>query len=244
MGSKLGAKRLLAEAGVPVLPDVDAGGLEGAALLEAAAAVGYPLLVKASAGGGGKGMRVVEAPDALEAAVASSRRLAADAFGDDTLLLERYVAVGPPRRDPDPRRPPRHRHAPRRARVLGPAPPPEDRRGVAVRRGRRRCCARTWATRRSPRARRSATSAPAPSSSCSRPDGAFFFLEVNTRLQVEHPVTEEVTGPRPRAPAARGRRRRADPGGGARARAARPRDRGAPLRRGPVGGLPARRPAR
>ncbi|MCU0314604.1 MAG: ATP-grasp domain-containing protein, partial [Solirubrobacteraceae bacterium] len=94
MGSKLGAKRLLAEAGVPVLPDVDATGLEGDALREAAAGVGYPLLVKPSAGGGGKGMQVVEAPEALEAAVASSRRLAADAFGDDTLLLERYVPSG------------------------------------------------------------------------------------------------------------------------------------------------------
>jgi len=193
MGSKLGAKRLLAEAGVPVLPDVDAGGLEGQALIEAAEAVGYPLLVKPSAGGGGKGMQVVASADGLEAAVASSRRLAADAFGDDTLLLERYVASG--------------RHV--EIQILG------DHHGTVTHLGEREC---------SVQRRHQKILEESPSVAVNdvlrahmgdaaiaagkaigyvgagtvefllAPDGAFYFLEVNTRLQVEHPVTEEVTG--------------------------------------------------
>ncbi|HVP03385.1 MAG TPA: biotin carboxylase N-terminal domain-containing protein [Solirubrobacteraceae bacterium] len=193
MGSKLGAKRLLAQAGVPVLPDADASGLEGDALRKAAAGVGYPLLVKPSAGGGGKGMQVVASPDVLEAAVASSRRLAADSFGDDTLLLERYVPSG--------------RHV--EIQILG------DHHGTVTHLGEREC---------SVQRRHQKILEEAPSVAVNEvlrahmgeaavaagraigyvgagtveflltPDGEFFFLEVNTRLQVEHPVTEEVTG--------------------------------------------------
>jgi propionyl-CoA carboxylase alpha chain len=193
MGSKLGAKRLLAEAGVPVLPDVDATGLEGGALAEAAAGVGYPLLVKPSAGGGGKGMQVVEAPEALEAAVASSRRLAADAFGDDTLLLERYVPSG--------------RHV--EIQILG------DHHGAVTHLGERECSVQrrhqkileespSVAVNEVLRAHmgEAAIAAGRAIGYASAgtvefllaPSGEFFFLEVNTRLQVEHPVTEEVTG--------------------------------------------------
>lgn len=193
MGSKLGAKRLLADAGVPVLPDLDATGLEGAALIEGAAGVGYPLLVKPSAGGGGKGMRVVEAEDELEAAVASSRRLAADAFGDDTLLLERYVAKG--------------RHV--EIQILG------DTHGTVTHLGERECSVQRRHQKileESPspavdpdlRARMGAAAVAAGEAIgyvgagtvefLLAEDGSFFFLEVNTRLQVEHPVTEEVTG--------------------------------------------------
>src|SRR5207244_182673 len=82
MGSKLEAKRLMAAAGVPVLP----GGS-----VDDADEVGYPLLVKAAFGGGGRGMRVVSSPDDLADAVDSARREAASAFGDGTLFLERYV---------------------------------------------------------------------------------------------------------------------------------------------------------
>jgi acetyl/propionyl-CoA carboxylase alpha subunit len=193
MGSKLGAKRLLAEAGVPVLPDVDATGLEGDALREAAAGVGYPLLVKPSAGGGGKGMQVVEAPEALEAAVASSRRLAADAFGDDTLLLERYVPSG--------------RHV--EIQILG------DHHGAVTHLGERECSVQrrhqkileespSVAVNEVLRAHMGEAAIAAGKAIgyasagtvefLLAPSGEFFFLEVNTRLQVEHPVTEEVTG--------------------------------------------------
>ncbi len=193
MGSKLGAKRLLAEAGVPVLPDVDAGGLDGEALVDAAAGVGYPLLVKPSAGGGGKGMRVVEDPAGLEAAVASSRRLAADAFGDDTLLLERYVPSG--------------RHI--EIQILG------DQHGAVTHLGERECSVQrrhqkileespSIAVNEVLRAHMGEAAIAAGQAIgyvgagtvefLLAPDGAFHFLEVNTRLQVEHPVTEEVTG--------------------------------------------------
>ena len=93
MGSKIEAKQLMAAAGVPVLPGVTVGG--DVALDTLACQVGYPLLVKASAGGGGRGMRIVFDPSALDEAVASARREAGSAFGDDTVFLERYV--------PDPR---------------------------------------------------------------------------------------------------------------------------------------------
>ncbi|MGH8974373.1 MAG: biotin carboxylase N-terminal domain-containing protein, partial [Acidimicrobiia bacterium] len=92
MGSKLAARELMMAAGVPVVPgaDVSATG-DDAGLLAAAGEVGYPVLVKASAGGGGKGMRVVAGPEGLIEAVAAARREAASAFGDDTVFLERYV---------------------------------------------------------------------------------------------------------------------------------------------------------
>src|SRR5262245_35525533 len=91
MGSKIEAKRIMAAAGVPVIPGISGAGLDDAALAREGAQVGFPLLVKASAGGGGKGMRVVHDAAALPAALAAARREALAAFGDDTLLLERYI---------------------------------------------------------------------------------------------------------------------------------------------------------
>jgi len=193
MGSKLGAKRLLADAGVPVLPDVDATGLHGDALAAAAAGVGYPLLVKPSAGGGGKGMRVVHGEAELAGAVDSSRRLAGDAFGDDTLLLERYVEHG--------------RHV--EIQILG------DHHGTVTHLGERECSVQ----RRHQKVLEESPSLHVDEALRARmgdaavaagkaigytgagtvefllgEDHEFFFLEVNTRLQVEHPVTELVTG--------------------------------------------------
>ncbi len=101
MGSKLHAKALMAAAGVAVLPTVEipaagsgsaGSGVVDGAVLDAAQALGWPVLVKASAGGGGRGMRVVSGPDELADAVASASREAASAFGDGTVFLEPYVS--------------------------------------------------------------------------------------------------------------------------------------------------------
>ncbi len=97
MGSKLAAKATMEQAGVPVLPTVriPAGSTDGdrveRGLIDAAARLGWPVLVKASAGGGGRGMRVVEGPDDLADAVASAAREALAAFGDGTVFLEPYI---------------------------------------------------------------------------------------------------------------------------------------------------------
>ena len=90
MGNKLEAKAILAAAGVPVIPGVSGEGKTDAQLAAEAREIGYPILVKACAGGGGKGMRVVATEADLSGALAAARREAAAAFGDDTLLLERY----------------------------------------------------------------------------------------------------------------------------------------------------------
>ena len=91
MGDKIRAKQLAAAAGVPVVPGLAEPGLSDADLVRGAAEVGFPVLVKPSAGGGGKGMRRVEDPADLPAALVSARREAAASFGDDTLFLERFV---------------------------------------------------------------------------------------------------------------------------------------------------------
>ena len=169
-----------ARAGVPVLPTGTPDEL------------GYPLLVKAAAGGGGRGMRVVRAADELDEAVEAAQREAAAAFGDDTVFFERYLER------------PRHveiqlladthgtvRRA-RRARLLDPAPPSEGPRGVAVDRAR-------------PRAARGMSDAAVAFARAIGYESAgtaefvldgrdFFFLELNARIQVEHPVTELVAG--------------------------------------------------
>jgi propionyl-CoA carboxylase alpha chain len=186
MGSKLAAKRILADAGVPVLPDVEDPA-------RAAEEVGFPLLVKPSAGGGGKGMRIVRSASELESAVAASRREAAGAFGDDTLLLERYVESG--------------RHV--EIQILG------DTHGEVIHLGERECSIQRRHQKileESPsvavddmlRARMGEAAVAAGRAIgyvgagtvefLLADDGQFYFLEVNTRLQVEHPVTEEVLG--------------------------------------------------
>ena len=91
MGSKMEAKRLVAAAGTPVVPGYQDDDQDDAALAAAARELGFPLLIKASAGGGGKGMRLVEAPQNFAAALEGARREAAAAFADDRMLLERYL---------------------------------------------------------------------------------------------------------------------------------------------------------
>jgi len=195
MGSKLAAKAAMAEAGVAVLPTVLVPSVEdlGGDVLEAVAALGWPVLVKASAGGGGRGMRVVAGPGELAEALASAQREATAAFGDGTVFVEPYVA--------------RPRHI--EVQILG------DTHGTVVHLFERECSIQR-------RHQKIVEESPSPVVTPQRraelgaaaitvartigyvnagtveflvlPDGSFAFLEVNTRLQVEHPVTELVTG--------------------------------------------------
>lgn len=195
MGDKIRAKAHVGRAGVPVIPGTAEPGLDDAGLVAAAADVGYPLLIKPSAGGGGKGMEVVDRPADLPAALAAARRVARAAFGDDTLLLERYLPA------------PRHVEV----QVLA------DAHGGVVHLGERECSLQR-------RHQKVIEEAPSPLVDPVRRDriGAlacevarsvgyvgvgtvellvsaqapddFYFMEMNTRLQVEHPVTELVTG--------------------------------------------------
>ena len=186
MGDKLAAKAAAEAAGVPTLPSSTDPGDPGD--------VGFPLMVKAAAGGGGKGMRLVSDPADLAEAVASARREALGGFGDDTVFLERYLR--------------RCRHI--EIQILG------DTHGNAVHLGERECSIQRRHQKiieESPssavddglRAAMGDAAVRLASSIgyCSAgtvellvddDTGEFFFLEVNTRLQVEHPVTEEVTG--------------------------------------------------
>ncbi|MEU6558928.1 acetyl/propionyl/methylcrotonyl-CoA carboxylase subunit alpha [Nocardia nova] len=195
MGDKIAAKTAVADFGVPVVPGIARPGLTDAELIDAATDIGYPVLVKPSAGGGGKGMRRVDDPAELPAALVSARREAASAFGDDTLFLERFVAT------------PRHIEV----QILA------DSFGNVLHLGERECSLQRRHQKvieeaPSPlldpqtRARIGAAACDTARSvdyvgagtvefivSADRPD-EFFFMEMNTRLQVEHPVTEMVTG--------------------------------------------------
>jgi acetyl-CoA/propionyl-CoA carboxylase biotin carboxyl carrier protein len=195
MGDKIAAKATVSAFGVPVVPGIARPGLTDAELISGAAEVGYPVLVKPSAGGGGKGMRVVHRAAELPEALASARREAASAFGDDTLFLERFVLN------------PRHIEV----QVLA------DGYGNVIHLGERECSLQRRHQKvieeaPSPlldpatRARIGAAACDTARSvdytgagtvefivSADRPD-EFFFMEMNTRLQVEHPVTEMVTG--------------------------------------------------
>ncbi|ASN51589.1 biotin carboxylase N-terminal domain-containing protein [Sinomonas sp. R1AF57] len=195
MGDKIRAKNHVARYAVPVIPGVSEPGLSDADLVAKADGVGYPLLIKPSAGGGGKGMAVVESAAELPSALAAARRVATAAFGDGTLLLERLV------------RSPRHIEV----QVLA------DVHGTTIHLGERECSLQR-------RHQKVIEEAPSPlldaqtrerigAAACDAarsvgyvgagtveflvsdeaPD-EFFFMEMNTRLQVEHPVTEMVTG--------------------------------------------------
>ncbi len=190
MGDKLSAKKLMQDADVPTLPAEELA--PGADLAAAAERVGYPLLIKASAGGGGRGMRVVETAADLDEAVAGARREAGSAFGDDTIFMERWL--------------PACRHV--EIQILG------DARGNLVHCFERECSiqrrhqkvieeAPSPAVSEDLRARMGAAAVAAGQAIGYTSAGTveflvdgddFWFLEVNTRLQVEHPVTEEITG--------------------------------------------------
>ena len=195
MADKVAAKRLVASHGVPVLPGTMDDGLDDDALVAASRDVGFPLLVKPVAGGGGKGMTVVHEAASMAAALQSARRVAASSFGDDGLLIERLVEC------------PRHIEV----QVLA------DAHGGVVHLGERECTLQR-------RHQKVVEEAPSPAlddatrarlgdAACevARSVGylgvgtveflvpaddpaSFWFIEMNTRLQVEHPVTEMVTG--------------------------------------------------
>lgn len=193
MGSKSAAKRIMGEAGVPLVPGYHGDDQDPAVLRQAADDMGYPVLLKATAGGGGKGMRQVWSADEFEAALAAAKREAVAGFGDDTMLVEKYLT--------------RPRHV--ELQVFC------DNHGNGVYLAERDCSVQR-------RHQKVIEEAPAPGMTealrqemgeaavtAARAidyrgagtveflldeDGSFYFMEMNTRLQVEHPVTEMITG--------------------------------------------------
>jgi len=192
MGDKTAARRRMEAAGVPIVPGIVDPAEDAASALAAAEEVGFPVLLKAAAGGGGKGMRVVERPDEVERAFEAAQREALAAFGDGSVYVERYLA--------------RPRHI--EIQVLG------DTHGNVVHLGERECSlqrrhqklveeAPSAVLDEAQRDEMGAAAVRAAQAVDYRgagtveflwENGEFFFLEMNTRLQVEHPVTELVTG--------------------------------------------------
>ncbi len=197
MGSKAEAKAIMGNAGVPIVPGYHGSEQDDALLLAQADAIGYPVLIKPSAGGGGKGMRGVERRDAFAAALAAARREAQSAFGDARMLLEKYLAQ--PRhieiqvfadahgqcvhlfeRDCSVQR--------RHQKVLEEAPAP----GMAAERRARMGAAAVAAARAIGYTGAGTVEFIVPDAAAA--GAPFYFMEMNTRLQVEHPVTEMITG--------------------------------------------------
>ncbi len=193
MGNKAGAKKIMMDAGVPCVPGYLGEDQSEQRLAEEAERIGFPIMVKATAGGGGRGMRLVTAPGDFVPLLRSAQSEAQSAFGDSTVILERAIAN------------PRHIEI----QVFG------DRHGDAIHLGERDCSVQR-------RHQKLIEEAPSPAVSPELrermgaiavaavkairyegagtleflldPDGRFYFMEMNTRLQVEHPVTEAVTG--------------------------------------------------
>jgi len=200
MGDKISARAAVEARGVATVPGLARPGLSDAELIAGAATVGYPVLIKPSAGGGGKGMHVVADAAELPDALAAARREAAAAFGDDTLFLERYMST--PRHIEVQIVADAHGHVVhlgerecslqrRHQKVIEEAPSPlldglDDGAEIRARIGAAAC-----ETARSVDYRGAGTVEFIVSAD--RPD-EFYFMEMNTRLQVEHPVTEQVTG--------------------------------------------------
>jgi 3-methylcrotonyl-CoA carboxylase alpha subunit len=192
MGSKAAAKAIMERSGVPLVPGYHGDSQDSSILAAAAGRIGYPVLIKASAGGGGKGMRIVAQPADLDAAIAGAGREALASFGDDRILIEKYLVE------------PRHidiqvfadRHGNvislferdcsiqrRYQKVVEEAPAP------GIDSGRRRAMGEAAVA-----AARAVGYVGAGTVEFIVAGGAFYFMEMNTRLQVEHPVTELITG--------------------------------------------------
>jgi acetyl-CoA carboxylase biotin carboxylase subunit len=192
MGGKAAAKTLMQRAGVPVVPGYHGDAQEEELLAEQAARIGYPVLIKAVAGGGGRGMKVIDSPDAAEEAFTLARQEATAAFGNGSVYVEKYLGK------------PRHIEI----QILA------DTHGNCVHLGERDCSLQrrhqkvleetpSPALNRETRARIGDLAAKAIGKMGYRgagtleflyQDGEFYFIEMNTRLQVEHPITEAITG--------------------------------------------------
>jgi acetyl-CoA carboxylase biotin carboxylase subunit len=196
MGSKTAARMAARRAGVPVVPGIEeplGADAAEAAVAAAAHAVGYPVLVKAVAGGGGKGMRTVVDPDELHTAIRAARSEASAAFGDAAVYLERRLTR------------PRHVEVQLLGDMHGTVLPFVERE-CSIQRRHQKVVEESPSLAVSPRLRAEMTSAAAAVARTVGytsagtieflldEDGRFFFLEMNTRLQVEHPITEMVTG--------------------------------------------------
>lgn len=193
MGSKSAAKQLMESANVPLVPGYHGDEQDPAFLREQADRIGYPVLLKASAGGGGKGMRVVERSEDFEGALASCKREAISSFGDDKVLVEKYLIR------------PRHIEIQVFADSLGNCVYLHER-DCSVQRRHQKVLEEAPAPGMPPE-RRAAMGEAAVNAAravgyvgagtvefIANQDGSFYFMEMNTRLQVEHPVTEMITG--------------------------------------------------
>jgi 3-methylcrotonyl-CoA carboxylase alpha subunit len=193
MGSKSAAKQLMEDAVVPLVPGYHGEDQNPELLRNAADRIGYPVLIKASAGGGGKGMRVVEESSAFDDALAAAKREALSGFGDDRVLLEKYLTM------------PRHVEIQVFADSHGNALHLFER-DCSIQRRHQKVLEEAPAPGMTPELRaRMGGAAVAAAKAIGYvgagtveflldQDGAFYFMEMNTRLQVEHPVTEMITG--------------------------------------------------
>ena len=193
MGDKVAARETALRAGVPVVPGTPGGVDTLAEAIEASQLVGFPLLIKASAGGGGRGIRIVDRPEDLEANLTVARNEARAAFGDDTVYLERYLASA--------------RHV--EVQVFGDGAEALHlcERECSLQRKRQKLIEEAPAPNLSERLRADLHAAALALSRAvayegagtveflvDRASGEFFFIEMNTRIQVEHPVTEMICG--------------------------------------------------
>ena len=193
MGSKSAAKALMEKAHVPLVPGYHGERQEPDFLREQADAIGYPVLLKASAGGGGKGMRIVERSEDFEAALASCKREAINSFGDDRVLVEKYLQR------------PRHIEIQVFADTQGSCVYLFER-DCSVQRRHQKVLEEAPAPGMTPERRQAMGEAAVNAARAvgyvgagtvefiANQDGSFYFMEMNTRLQVEHPVTELITG--------------------------------------------------
>ena len=193
MGLKAESKQLMEKAGVRLVPGYHGGDQDPALLKREADRIGYPVLIKASAGGGGKGMRIVNAEGEFDAALASCKREAINSFGDDAVLVERYVQS------------PRHIEIQVFFDTHGNGVYLFER-DCSVQRRHQKVLEEAPAPGMTPERRREMGEAAVAAARAvnyvgagtvefiAEQDGRFYFMEMNTRLQVEHPVTEAITG--------------------------------------------------